>query len=67
MENQRAKENVYKKTREGVKALRAMGQVEYTTDGAYFNRKAEYEEFVTRMLSMYEGMSRITKLFNTDI
>ena len=55
-ELKKAHENIYKKTREGVKTLRAMGQVEYTKDGAMFNRKLEYEEFIERMMKTYKGM-----------
>ena len=56
-ELKKAQENIYKKTREGVKTLRAMSQIEYTKDGAMYNRKLEYEEFIDRMTKTYKRLA----------
>lgn len=54
-------ESIYKKTRDGVKTLRAMSQVEYNKDGTFYNRTQEYELFISRMMELYNAKQPSSK------
>ena len=61
---QKARQNIEKKTKDGVKTLKVMQELEYDKDGYFYNRKLYYDTFISKMFQIYNSEKRQQKFIN---
>ena len=63
---QKARQNIEKKTKEGVKALKVMQELEYDKEGYFYNRKQYYDAFISKMFQIYNAERRQDKFIRKN-
>lgn len=63
---QKARQSIEKKTKEGIKALKVMQELEYDKDGFFYNRKQYYDTFIHKMFQIYNAEKRQQKLIRNS-